>query len=141
MESFGILVTLLGGIVAAPVFCFGLVKLVRPFQPVAAFVFRVAVTAVALFGVEVILVSAWGVLGTRRHLGLAFFPFHTLLTLGLAPACACALLLGARSLARWWALVAALCWFVGAAAIFYQYNVSETLYGIDGMGGPYRWPQ
>jgi len=46
--------------------------------------------------------------------GPVFFPIHALLTLGLAPACACALLLGRRSLARWWPLVAALCWFVGA---------------------------
>jgi hypothetical protein len=141
METLGIALALLGGLVAAPIFCFVLVKFVRAFQPVATFGFWVAVTTVTLFALELILVSVWGVLGTRRHLGAVFFPIHVLLTLGLAPACACALLLGRRSLARWWPLVAAFCWFVGAAAIFYQYDVAETLYGIDGIGGPYQWPQ
>jgi hypothetical protein len=140
MESFGIALALLGGLVAAPVFCFALVKLVRPFRWIAALGFWVGVATVALFGTELALVSVWGILGTRRHLGAAFFPVHALLTLGLAPACACALLLGTRSLARWWPLVAAFCWFAGAAAIFYQYDVAETLYGIDGIGGPYQWP-
>jgi len=141
MESLGIAVALLGGIVAAPIFCLVLVKFVRLFQPVATLGFWVAVTAVAFFALELIFVSIWGVLGTRRHLGPVFFPIHAVLTLGLAPACACALLLGRRSLARWWPLVAALCWFAGAAAIFYQYDVAETLYGIDGIGGPNQWPQ
>ena len=43
-------------------------------------------------------------------------------------------------MARWWPLAAAICWFIGAGAIFYQYDVAETLYGIDGSGGPYQWP-
>jgi hypothetical protein len=141
MQAFGITVALLGGMVAAPIFCFVLVKFLRLFRPVATFGFWVALTAVAFFALELVLVSIWGVLGARRHLGPAFFPIHALLTLGLAPACACALLLGRRSLAKWWPLVAVLCWFVGAAAIFYQYGVAETLYGIDGIGGPYQWPQ
>lgn len=140
MEAFGIAIALLGGLVAAPLFCFGVVRLVRPFESLAALGFWVSVTAVALFSVEVLLVSAWGVLGTRRHLGPGFFPLHAVLTLVLAPASACALLLGKRSLARWWPLAAAICWFVGAGAIFYQYDVAETLYGIDGIGGPYQWP-
>jgi hypothetical protein len=140
METLGIALALLGGIVAAPTFCFVLVKLVRRFPPIAILGFWVAAASVALFSVELILVSVWGVLGTRQHLGPAFFPVHALLTLGLAPACACALLLGKRSLARWWPVVAALCWLVGAASIFYQYDVAETLYGIDGIEGPYQWP-
>jgi hypothetical protein len=136
MESLGIALALLGGIVAAPVFCFVLVKLIRPFGPAASFSFWAAAVALALFAIELLFVSLWGVLGTRERIGPTFFPIHALLTLGLAPACACALLLGRRSLA-----VAVFCWFVGAAAIFYQYDVAETLYGIDGVGGPYQWPQ
>ena len=139
MESFGIALALLGGLVAAPLFCLLLVKLVRLFPSVATLAFRIAVVAVALFGVELLLVCTVGIIGTRKLIGPAFFPAHALLTLGVAPACACPLLLGARrNLSRWWPLVAVLCWLIGAAAIFYQYDVAETLYGIDGRGGPYE---
>ncbi len=135
MESFGIALALLGGIVAAPIFCFVLVKFVRLFQPVATLGFWVAATAVAFFALELIFKSPiWGFWGRGATSGPVFFPIHAVLTLGIAPACACALLLGRRSLARWWPLVAVLCWFVGAAAIFYQYDVAEALYGIDGIG-------
>jgi hypothetical protein len=140
MEAFGIALWLLGGLLAAPTFCFALVKLLRPIPVVSVIAFRVAAMCVALFGLELIFVCLWGVLGAREHLGPLFFPVHALLTLGVAPACACALLLGRFSLARWWPLAAVLCWFVGAGAIFYQYDVAETLYGIDGIGGPYHWP-
>jgi hypothetical protein len=139
LESFGIALALLGGLVAAPLFCWALAKFVRPFLLIANLGFRIAAASVALFLLELLLVYALGIVGTRRLIGPAFFPLHALLTLGIAPACACALLLGDRfNLARWWPLVAVFCWFVGAAAIFYQYEVAETLYGIDGRGGPYQ---
>ncbi len=137
METLGIALYLMGGVVAAPVFCYALVRLVRPQKAIASWLFTFAVTMVLLFAVELLLVSIRGVVGTRALIGPAFFPLHALLTLGLAPACAGALLLGRRSIARWWPVAATLCWFIGAAAIFYQYDVAETLYGIDGIGGPY----
>lgn len=137
METLGIALYLIGGVVAAPVFCYVLVKLVHPRKAIASWLFTSAVTMILLFTVELLMVSIRGVLGTRALIGPAFFPLHALLTLGLAPACACALLLGKRCIARWWPVAAVLCWFIGAAAIFYQYDVAETLYGIDGIGGPY----
>ena len=138
METLGIALYLMGGAVAAPVFCYALVKLVRPQKAIASWLFTSAVVMVLLFAVELFAVSIRGVLGTRALIGPAFFPLHALLTLGLAPACAGALLLGRRSIAHWWPLAAVFCWFLEAAAIFYQYDVAETLYGIDGVGGPYK---
>lgn len=129
-----------GGLLAAPMFCFALVRLVRPFVGVSVAICWAAATCIALFGLELVFVYCWGVLGARQHLGPLFFPLHALPTLGIAPAFACALLLGRLSLSRWWLLAAVLCWFVGAGTIFYQYDVAETLYGIDGSGGPYHWP-
>ncbi len=137
METLGIALYLMGGVIAAPVFCYALVKFVRPQKAIASWLFTSAVTVVLLFAVELLVVSVRGVLGARALIGPAFFPLHALLTLGLAPAFAGALLLGRRSIARWWPVAAAFCWFIGAAAIFYQYDVAETLYGIDGIGGPY----
>ena len=138
MEAFGIALSLMGGVVAAPAFCYALLKLVRPHRAIATIGFSAALAVVALFAVEILLVSVRGVLATRALIGPVFFPLHALLTLGIAPACACGLLLGRRSMARWWPVAAALCWCIGAAAIFYQYDVAETLYGTDGIGGPYK---
>lgn len=33
-----------------------------------------------------------------------------------------------------------ICWLVGVAGILFQYYVSETLYGIDGIGGVFIYP-
>ena len=70
MEAFGIALWLLGGLLAAPTFCFALVKLVRPIRAISLIAFWVAAMGVALFGLELILVRLWGVLGAREHLGL-----------------------------------------------------------------------
>jgi len=140
MEAFGIAIALAGGLVAAPIFCFVLAKVVRRFSRVAALLFVVSVPLILLYASELIVVSMRGVLSTRAMIGPVYFLIHVVLTLSSAPALACVLILGRRSPAAWWPLTAAICWFVGAGSIFYQYDVTETLYGIDGQGGPYQWP-
>jgi hypothetical protein len=140
MEAFGIAVVLLVGLVGAPVYCFVLAKFVQPFPALAFFAFWMAAPLVALFVVEILLVITFGILGTRALIGPGFFLTHAVLSLAIGPALACVALLGHRGIARWWPLVAVVCWFVGAAAIFYRYNVAEALYGVDGFGGPYQWP-
>ena len=140
MESLGIALALLGGVVAAPVFCLVVVRFVRPIPPLAALCFWTSLVLLAFFLVEIALVSTRGILGARGLVGPPFFLVHVALTFSSAPALACALLLGQPSLARLWPLIAVVCWFVGAGAIFYQYDVAETLYGVDGIGGPYVAP-
>jgi hypothetical protein len=140
VEAFGIALVLVGGLFAAPIFCLILIKVIRRVPPLALFGFWAAVPLFGLFSVEVVFALSLGVLSTRALVGSAFFLLHVLLTYAAAPALACLLLLGRRSIAGWWPVAAALCWFVGAGAVFYQYDVAETLYGIDGRGGPYLWP-
>lgn len=140
MEAFGIAIALVGGLVAAPIFCFVLAKVVRRFPRVAALLVLVSVPLVLLYALELIIVLTRGILSARALIGSPYFLIHVVLTLSSAPALACVLILGRRSLAAWWPLAAVICWFVGAGSIFYQYDVAETLYGIDGQGGPYQWP-
>jgi hypothetical protein len=140
VEAFGIALVLVGGLVAAPIFCLALAKMVRPFPRVAFLAFWIAVPLVLLYASEVLLVLTRGVLFTRALIGPSYFLIHVLLTFSAAPAFACVLILGRRSLSTWWPLVAAICWLVGAGSVFYQYDVAETLYGIDGQGGPYQQP-
>lgn len=137
METLGIALGILGGLFAAPAFCFALVKF-SPFLPrLLSLTHSISIGALALFAVELVLVAFMGSVQVRALIGPAFFPLHAILTLGAAPALACVLLLGQRNFSRWWLGVAAICWVVGVFAIFYQYSVSETLYGPDGIGGPY----
>ena len=140
MEAFGIAIALLAGVVAAPIFCFVLVRVVRRFPLLALLGYWVAVPLLSLFLVEVTLVSWRGVLFVRALVGPAFYFLHVLLTFAAAPALACLLLLGQRSIKAWWPAAAALCWVLGACAIFYHENVAETLYGVDSHGGPYQSP-
>jgi hypothetical protein len=140
VETVGIALALAGGLLAAPIFCLILSKVVRRFPLVASVAFCVAVPLVLLYASEVLLVLSRGVLSTRALIGPSYFLIHVLLTFSAAPALACVLILGRRNFAAWWPLVAAICWVVGAASIFYQYDVAETLYGIDFQAGPYQWP-
>ena len=140
MEAFGVALALAGGLAGAPIFCFVLAKLVRPFKRLASAAFWIAVPLVVLYASELVLVLARGVLATRALIGPPYFLIHVVLTLSAAPALACLLILGRRSLAAWWPAVAVVCWVVGAASIFYQYDVAETLYGIDVHDGPYQRP-
>ncbi len=140
MEAFGIALALLIGLVGAPVSCFVLAKFIRPFPVLASFAFWMAAPLVVLFVVEILLVVAFGVLGTRVLVGPGFFLTHAVLSLAIGLALACVALLGPRGVPRWWPLVAIACWLAGAGGFFYQYYVAETLYGIDGSGGPYQWP-
>lgn len=137
MEFLGIALYLLTGLFAAPIFCFALIRFLKPTQRLARLACAVAVVLLALLVIELSLVSVHGIVGTRQLVGPAFFLSHVLVTFAAAPALATALLLGCRGFAKWWPAVAALCWVVGAVAVFYQYEVAEALYGIDGVGGPY----
>jgi hypothetical protein len=140
MEAFGILIALSIGLFGAPVFCFVLARFVRPIPALSFFGFWMAAPMVVLFAVDILLIITIGVLGTRALVGPGFFLTHLVLSMAIGPALACVALLGNRGIPRWWPLVAAVCWFAGAAGIFYRYNVADTLYGIDGVGGPYQWP-
>jgi len=140
LESLGIAMAMLGGLVAAPVFCFAVVRLVKPCPVLSIPAFWFSLALVSLFLVEILLVWTRGAIGARALVGPPFFLVHAFLTLLLAPALACVLLLGQRSLARWWFVAAIVCWFAGVGAIFYQYGVAEALYGVDGLGGPYHAP-
>ena len=88
--------------------------------------------------IEIALVLSHGVIGARMLVGSGFFMIHALLVLAVAPAFGSTLLLGWKTLK--WPVAAVLSWFVGMTALFYQIDVAETLYGIDGIGGPFVWP-
>lgn len=138
MEVVGIALWIAGGVVAAPIFCFVLAKFILPRRSLANLLLCGSVLGLALFVIDLLAVSLFGAIEVRRVVGPAYFPIHALATLLSAASLAGTLLLGHRNFARRWFIVAAVCWVVGVFSIFFQYGVAETLYGIDGVGGPYN---
>jgi hypothetical protein len=65
MQAFGIAIELLLGLVAAPVFCFVLVRFVRPFAVLAAWGFWISVPLVALSAAIGPAVACLALLGRR----------------------------------------------------------------------------
>lgn len=137
MESLAIALWIVGGLVAAPIFCFVLATFIRPRPTLARILFYPAVFGLCLFALDLLTVGLFGAVRSRQLMGPAFFPIHAFVTLMSAAFLAGSLLLGQRNFARRWLAVAAVSWMLGVFSIFYQYGVAEALYGIDGEGGPY----
>ena len=137
MEAVAIGLWIVGGLVAAPAFCFVLARWVRPRTRIRRLLFSASVVGLALFILDLLAVSVLGAVRTRQAIGPAYFPAHAFATLLSAAFLAGSLLLGERNFSRRWVLVVTLSWMVGVFSIFYQYEVAESLYGIDGEGGPF----
>ena len=137
MESIAIALWIVGGLVAAPIFCFVLATFIRPRPKLARFLFYPAAFGLCLFVLDLLAVGLFGAVRSRELMGVLFFPIHTFVTLMSAAFLAGSLLLGQRNIAHRWLAVAVVSWMLGVFSIFYQYGVAEALYGIDGEGGPY----
>jgi MFS family permease len=137
VETVAIALYALGGMVAAPIFCFLVARYSRQFPKLSAIVWWGSVGLLAVFSLDVVWVYIASAVTVRAAVGPTYFPVHTVVTLFAAPAFASLLLAGHWKASRWWPAVAVLAWCLGIFAIFYQYNVAEALYGVDGSGGPY----
>jgi hypothetical protein len=137
MEAFGILLYAAGGVFAAPIFCFVLARYSLKFPRLSARARALSSALLAIFVLDLISVYFAGPVSVRAAIGPLYFPVHAVATLLAAPALACVLLAARPKVAKWWPAVALIAWCLGVFAIFYQYNVSEALYGIGGTGGPY----
>ena len=90
---------------------------------------------------DVLLVASMGAVGARRLLGQGYWPFHLASVALGAPALANVALStgGQRWHKRWWTLAGA-CFIVGMLLVFFQVGVGDSLFGPDGVGGPYGRP-
>jgi hypothetical protein len=93
---------------------------------------------IALAASDVIVVASLGAVTARRLIGPAFDWLHLLVFLLGAPSLANLLVLTpkGRSFQRLIA-VTVLCSAFGVFLVFFQVGVGETLYGPDGVGGPF----
>jgi hypothetical protein len=88
--------------------------------------------------VEVVLLETLGAVRSRGIVGPAFYVVHLVFFFLCTPALANVLVLRpARGSLSTWYIAGALCTVLAFILVLLQYDVSESLYGIDGDDGPY----
>lgn len=90
----------------------------------------------ALGAFELIAFAVKGIVGARAALGPSLVVLHDAVFVLAPPAVANVLALSRRPRLAW-PVVAVITFAVAIAMIFFNVHVSEALYGVDGVGGPY----
>jgi hypothetical protein len=138
METFGILFSFPGALILITIYRRVLLWASPRFSWIDP-LFRLASVAVmSMFAAEMILLATFGTLRSRAMVGPSFYLFHSLVFFLSPPALANLLVL--RKPISWTArgyAVVQLCAALAFFLVVLQYDVYETLYGIDGIGGPY----
>jgi hypothetical protein len=142
MEMFGIMLFSAVGLIAAPAFCVLVENVLGRFRKISLVIWALSVVIVTAFIFKSILVWSVGPVRIRTTIGPAYWYLHVIMFLLVAPSLSCALLLLKRykKFGWWWVGAAPICWFIGVYAILLQYHVFETLYGVEGSGGPFKPP-
>jgi hypothetical protein len=138
MELFGIAFSIPGAFIASAVYRFLLLMaaprwpLMRPIFKSASYVVLSAICAEWTF------LALRGAVGTRVAIGSVYYTPHILIFFLGTPALMNILALSntSRWHARWWFSVP-LCTALAFVLVLQQYVVSEALYGIDGVDGPF----
>lgn len=141
MELFGILIAAVLGLVVSPLYCIFVERVILRINVLSRLLWWISSVIIVLFITEICLVLIFGPVELRRIVGCWFFTIHSVLFLAIAPAIGAFLLL-TRKVNKFikWYVAAPICWITGIAAILYQFFIAESLYGVDGIGGPYIWP-
>jgi hypothetical protein len=91
-----------------------------------------------LFAIEAIAVVSAGTIEVRKAVGSLYYPVHLLLFFLTVPSIVNVMRLQRRiALVSKWYVIAPVCALLGLGIVLFQYVVSEALFGIDGMSGPY----
>jgi hypothetical protein len=137
VELFGVICSMPAAFFAAAIY-FGLLRFVMRRLPVATFLSVGATLVLAGLLAEWTLLVAFGAVKSRAVMGPVFYPVHLAIFVLSVPALATLLTIKTRG-TRFdsWLVVAFACGLFALPVTLTQYAVSESLYGIDGHGGPF----
>jgi hypothetical protein len=138
MELFGIAASIPGSFVLIALYRLILLKLVSRFRWVTTLLRPASYVVLGLLAVELALLVTFGAIHSRALLGPVFFTGHTVVFFLGTPALANVVLLRkpAKPAPKWY-IVSSLCTVLAFFLVLLEYHVSEQLFGIDGIGGPY----
>ena len=138
MENFAIVLSLPAGICAGLGYSLILGRIVFRLRRVAKlFVWTSCIVLMGLI-IECALLATVGAVTCRGLFGPAFYGAHLIIFFLGTPALANVLVLPRRDsvFARWY-VAGVLCGFLFTFLVIMQYGVFETLYGVNGVEGPY----
>ena len=95
------------------------------------------VVVLLAFGEAGMVWTAHGIVSARRWIGPGFEWLHNIVFFFTPPAVANLIVFIPRPPLRDWKLVAGITFVVAITFVFWNLDVSEKLYGPDGIGGPY----
>ena len=138
MELFGILLSIPVAFVASVVYCFLLATVLIRFDMLRRWMWWASLVVLIGFGVEILILATLGAVRARHIIGPVFYVAHLAVFLLGTPALANVLILRSRPARRFrWYWAIPLCTAFALVLVLLQYGVSEALFGIDGVDGPF----
>jgi len=137
LESLGIILSVPAAFLASLAYCRMIALLLGRWPWLRRPLGRASFAVLCAFGIELVLLLAFGPLRCRAAIGPAFFVGHIALFLLTIPALANSVLLRVEARSAWQWRIALLCAVFALLVVDVQYTVTEALFGPDGIGGPY----
>jgi hypothetical protein len=137
MELVAIVLSIPVAFVACLVYCFLIAKYVVHTETLRRAMCAVSAVVLAAIAIEITLLATLGAVASRAAIGPAFYVAHVIGFFLGTPALANMLVLGKHGkILRWyWAIP--ICTLFAFGSVLLQYGVSEALYGVDDMDGPF----
>jgi hypothetical protein len=138
MEIFGIVLSIPVAFIASTLYCLFVAKVVSKSRGASRWLSFGSYLVLFLFLIEVALLATLGAVRSRTLIGAGFYVGHLVIFFLGVPALANLLVLRIRRrfLSEWY-VAAVLCTVFAFSLVMLQYGVSEELYGIDGVDGPF----
>jgi hypothetical protein len=138
MEIYALALSFPAALVASVPYCLLLTYIVAKWNAVRLWLFVASTAVLCLFAAEIILLATLGAVQSYSLLGPGFYDVHLVLFVLGIPALANFLLLGRFMgfLGKWY-VAAPLCAICAVPLAILQYAVTEDLFAIYGMGGPF----
>jgi hypothetical protein len=138
MEIFALLLSFPGAVILSALYRVLLLKAISRFRWIPTLFAPASYIVLGLLAAEIILLAKFGAVRSRGLVGPSFAVAHAIVYLLGTPALANLLVFRgvSKATARWYVVVplcSVLAWFL----VFVEYDVSDQLYGPDGIGGPY----
>ncbi len=141
MELFTIMFSVPVSFVMSSIYALIVKKITTKWAPLIVPLFWISGIILTLLILEFVGVLTVGVIRLRETIGVLYYPLHIFLFFLFWPSLANTMGMQRRIgvLSKWY-IIGLACAFLGLCVTLLQYGVSEALYGIDGVGGPYGKP-
>ena len=137
METCGMLLAFPVTATASTVYSALAIYVLSRWRPLRLVLTAGSVCVLILCAAEAVILWKSGVLGAREKLGPSFETLHAIVFFLTPPAVANLIVFLPKPPSRDLLIVAVATFVVAIALVFWNITVQQTLYGPDGVGGPY----